>query len=288
MGDQASAAACVTMRLTRAVVWLALLGATLSLASVPEDDDNIPVSPQMSWGAEVPADEFDREDLFLQEPENDDVRALQEPEEFLQMQHRHANPDKEFGYDEDPAFAAEGGHGAVNDPAFTPPGSPLDTLETGDPAFSVGLKHSHPCPKYDDCDPKKCPKGFKAEVVEKKGKNGAAPCCNKYKCMKEKPECPKTHHCSRPPRRCPKGTSIGLRKFKYKGLTCNGCATCVTAAGQAVKVGKCWRRHVKPQCDVLMCKGGEVELVKPAGHNGAEPCCPERKCAGDVKSPRVV
>merc|ERR1711939_776373 len=46
------------------------------------------------------------------------------------VQHRHPNPDKAFGDDEDPAFAAEGGHGAVNDPAFTAPGSPLDTLET--------------------------------------------------------------------------------------------------------------------------------------------------------------
>merc|ERR1712072_1402758 len=46
------------------------------------------------------------------------------------VQHRHPNPDKAFGDDEDPAFAAEGGHGAVNDPAFTAPGNPLDTLET--------------------------------------------------------------------------------------------------------------------------------------------------------------
>merc|ERR1712072_1221800 len=46
------------------------------------------------------------------------------------VQHRHPNPDKAFVDDEDPAFAAEGGHGAVNDPAFTAPGSPLDTLET--------------------------------------------------------------------------------------------------------------------------------------------------------------
>lgn len=96
----------------------------------------------------------------------------------------------------------------------------------------------------------------------------------------ENVNCPQIE-CRATPKKCPKGTTIGQPKTK---AGCPLCKTCVNSNNHAVKVPACFRHGgycVRHKCP----KGYKRILVKPAGKDGAKPCCPVYKCSGKACPP---